>query len=986
MELAMKKCCLLFVSLLAVLFCSAQEIPLRKAWKLDWKNLQVKTTDNCAITLWEDTDAGDTDIYAQKINPSGVTQWATPFIIAGGPGVQEAIALDKTSDNNFILVYSQSGYGYPSGLWVQKFSSNGQRLWGDNGVQILSGYSYAYDAFVVPNTTGGAYISYLTLGSPHTVMGQHLDSYGNQLWTSGGIALASHSNPIQLDGMVSDGAGGVIVNVHKSVNNVITSELIRYSSSGAVIGPNPLMPSLLFPGGRFSILRDAQGSYVLWNFKSDPYSGLTMRKIDNQGNLLHPSSVVFNLSFGSSYANTPMLQPLADGGLMLSYATGSLNGYKLMLFRIGSNYEILWDAPGIQVATPDNSELYGFTASLTPDGGAWLTWLEVQHYPGSRLMKAQYVSPTGDVLWGADGFTLGTPVRYANKPYPIAFGDRCLFVFAEEREMHNSICRIAYNTSGTALTAPEGVPLVRRLAGIAAMIETIAIQDKYLVFWSDSRNGWYNLYYQLCDSNMNPLLEPQGRCFGLPVEGHEGYFQFAKLANNKVAVLHRLESYPVTSLYELHLIDANGNLTYPGEGVQVTDTPNVYDIKMSASGNDVYFGWTETEAGNFRLMGQRISNGELMWGTSGKDLLGGYMAEWINIDSVTERYFCFRKTTENPDLSTTCVLRVNSDGEPETSWPSSGIVIHNYSTYEPVSQLQSLILGNDLIVFYRNVVDGTVVVQGLSSQGTLMWPEQSVVLPFYTNIWDAIVVEGTVLLVYSHSFDPQLLYLQKLDAQGNLLLGEYGVLITDNIQYSYDAQLVKFSSGAMACIWSGYYPQLNGYKDVYMRHISPSGQMIGSASTILCSAWLEQDNVKADAVGNTALIAWSDGRAGILDSEYFVSSIYATRIFSSPVSTDDTLSPTSNQPELYANFPNPFNPVTTIAFSLPESNVITLSVYNLKGQKVKTLVPNSAMPAGLHKVVWNGCDETGKPVGSGVYFYTLETTDHKSTKKMLLMK
>ncbi|MDD3144245.1 MAG: hypothetical protein PHG32_08625, partial [Candidatus Cloacimonetes bacterium] len=88
----MKKMFLIAALLMAVLGLSAQEVALRQAWKLDFRGIQTRTTDNCVIALWEDTDAGDTDIYAQKYDPSGLPQWPQPRIIAGEPGVQEAVA------------------------------------------------------------------------------------------------------------------------------------------------------------------------------------------------------------------------------------------------------------------------------------------------------------------------------------------------------------------------------------------------------------------------------------------------------------------------------------------------------------------------------------------------------------------------------------------------------------------------------------------------------------------------------------------------------------------------------------------------------------------------------------------------------------------------------------------------------------------------------------------------------------------------------
>ena len=89
--------------------------------------------------------------------------------------------------------------------------------------------------------------------------------------------------------------------------------------------------------------------------------------------------------------------------------------------------------------------------------------------------------------------------------------------------------------------------------------------------------------------------------------------------------------------------------------------------------------------------------------------------------------------------------------------------------------------------------------------------------------------------------------------------------------------------------------------------------------------------------------------------------------------------------ELYQNFPNPFNPYTTIRFALPEAEHVTLEVYNLLGQRVISLV-NEQMAAGTHTVVWNGIDAGGRQVATGVYFYRISAGEYNDVKKMILIK
>jgi len=88
---------------------------------------------------------------------------------------------------------------------------------------------------------------------------------------------------------------------------------------------------------------------------------------------------------------------------------------------------------------------------------------------------------------------------------------------------------------------------------------------------------------------------------------------------------------------------------------------------------------------------------------------------------------------------------------------------------------------------------------------------------------------------------------------------------------------------------------------------------------------------------------------------------------------------------LSQNYPNPFNPTTLIEFALPEAADVTLEIYNLLGQKVRTLA-NGHMPAGYFNVVWDGLDNNGKTLSSGTYIYQFKSADRIFTKKMVFMK
>jgi hypothetical protein len=88
---------------------------------------------------------------------------------------------------------------------------------------------------------------------------------------------------------------------------------------------------------------------------------------------------------------------------------------------------------------------------------------------------------------------------------------------------------------------------------------------------------------------------------------------------------------------------------------------------------------------------------------------------------------------------------------------------------------------------------------------------------------------------------------------------------------------------------------------------------------------------------------------------------------------------------LMQNYPNPFNPSTSISFQLAERSNVTVKIFDVRGRMVKTLV-DGVKEAGEYTVQWNGKESTGQQVSSGIYFYTMETDDFSSTRKMVILK
>jgi flagellar hook assembly protein FlgD len=101
-------------------------------------------------------------------------------------------------------------------------------------------------------------------------------------------------------------------------------------------------------------------------------------------------------------------------------------------------------------------------------------------------------------------------------------------------------------------------------------------------------------------------------------------------------------------------------------------------------------------------------------------------------------------------------------------------------------------------------------------------------------------------------------------------------------------------------------------------------------------------------------------------------------------STDDgSLGPESYT--LHQNYPNPFNPVTTISYDIPEDALVNVTIYNMGGEVVKTLI-NQTQTSGYKSIQWNATNTVGQAVSAGLYLYRIHAGDFIMSKKMVLLK
>jgi hypothetical protein len=229
----------------------------------------------------------------------------------------------------------------------------------------------------------------------------------------------------------------------------------------------------------------------------------------------------------------------------------------------------------------------------------------------------------------------------------------------------------------------------------------------------------------------------------------------------------------------------------------------------------------------------------------------------------------------------------------------------------------------------------------------------------------------------------------------------YWVKVTDAVtNFSFPAQTQGGAVGKIAANYSVKHPEVKpnpsfmfvkgkimGRYNVgdWVKVLSEDNHVVGAAE-IIEGGYLRNSAVYGDDVTTEDIDGLKAGEkiAFAYDGDTLTSHVQFNPMSFHEVKLDyDTFLPTTFA--LHQNHPNPFNPITTIRYDLPENGPVSIIIYDLMGREIKTLVKQVSAP-GRYSVNWNGTNQWGKQIASGIYFYRMETPGYQSVKKLIFLK
>lgn len=556
-------------------------------------------------------------------------------------------------------------------------------------------------------------------------------------------------------------------------------------------------------------------------------------------------------------------------------------------------------------------------------------------------------------------------------------------------------------TSDTTQNSGIGV-----LSGEQTLPKTALTSDGgCYISWFDNRNGGYAVYLQ----RLNVLGVPQWPSNGMLVSDHAqnsslvDYDLTIDLNDNAVVVFTDIRSGNLNPF--AYKISPEGSFLWGADGIMLTDSMTYYQpnpkvvttsdggsvilwiyastprkiaiqkydamgvpqwgetpIKLSSgtsenydwpslvssdSGSTILFwcGYTGTfiNPSGYKLYTQKFSSSGVSVWNADRDTVyslgrvSGFYTPRIFSDGVNGAVFCWRDDRNSDNLQSAYVQRFDVNGSAQ--FPVNGAECSTFGSdnhFDPIASYDTS--NGTTYAFWMEANAGQTMAGGLygqrfSSNGTRLWPESGAVIkPMDNNTFSGLSVFARQNSVIVHFNESQF-------GSANNVIKAFALDSAGGFLWSGHVQVVGASSG---------------------EKIHLNSRVSGSGVSIL---------------------SWGDRRAD--GGDIYAQNITADGHYGNLVSIDGAKEPARFR--LIGNFPNPFNPSTTIAFDLPRNNFVGLTLHNTLGQIVRTLFKGIAHE-GRNEIDWDGRDDLGRAVSSGIYLYRLQMDGMSVTKKMILSK
>ncbi len=929
----------------------------------------IQTGDGSVISVWTQTRAGENLLLANKQSVEGVSLWDKDLCVKSGEASKRDIRIARTGDDGYIVAWMEQLASGQDQLLIQKLNTDGDLLWDPAGLVVISdcrkdGAKYFLEGF----WQGGALLFVQPDVSQPRALGYKFDALGTETWASNRPAI-NFEGTLNLQGLVANWVDADIVVAYQTESLGLGMNRFKHFhayGSGSWERSYPKYPGE-YGDHKLCMTGDLRIYDMALTALMDTRIKIKLLTWGGYWNLEEPLEVVVNPSpvplktrfKGSALGLPEILCSTIDNGVStLTWYQFYSAEYPVAEQLIRSSSDVLIDDIDYQ----DNLGKYYFT------------WVEESLVDGTRKLKAQLrENYTGDLVWPQEGLTLSEALDEISGPRCFAWNEVLLSITAEPGNEAKYLRRRAFSSEGTPLLTPEEEIMAEVVSGAAWPVASLDVDDLNFVFFTDSRNASETrLYLQKISQNGELLLQGDGIRLG------SGSASVLKDAINHT-FQHVAALYYSDGLY-LQIFDLDGNTQWPEPGLLIGEAEPL-SARLASWEEDIYVNWViPLENLRKQVMGQRISNGQALWGPEGISLKNEIYSPQTVVGPPVARHFTWSERTSGSYYHV-FGKRLDALGNAEEGWYADGNYLFRGEQLATFKPSQAAMSGNDLILLIEGEAGKPAFAQKVTSDIQLPWGMDGIELLGDSGIYLAGMADEHGVVIGFKSYDG--VYVQAVNTDGEMIYDPPGSKLdqTDPAEVG-GMSLGRFATGHFLAVWSANHFGPSGDLDLYFSRASAWGETLDPNPRLLCKAPGDQDLPRLSNPGlECTFVSWMDGRTGYGDHGQLLTGVRAQLLtWSDTAIGSEPQTPAVNS--LLSCQPNPFRESTRICWDQKEAYAVKIAVFNVRGQLVKSLEPKYS-ERGEQSLLWNGDDDRGRQVGPGIYFIRLQSGPQVQTGKVL---
>ena len=967
-------------------------IPIRQGVHIEWQRTVCPGESGSMIFVWSDTRYGSRNVFAQKVDSSGVLLWGSQgSAVTNLPGRQEDPVAITDGDGGAFIAWVDYRFDDEGDIFIQHIDNQGNRMMDDNGEALARVDGRHLTINMCTDSLGGVFVAWQDKRNflDDDIFGTHVSSNYEIIAPSSGVSI------IQMNG--NQGAKSL----EYAGNNQAT---IIWSDTRSGSGNdiycqkiNMNMEKIFSDGGlEVSATSDLETtprttfmkndtSFVIWQSGTE--------STDIYYNLLTSDGLVFSehlqlCSFNSSKAN-PRIKRNQLGEVFIQWIdyrndpTAGNHYYQ----RVSHGGNISWDQNGIQLdASGDDHH-----ARFSPGGNRELfVYWERGTFPNVDIMY-QGIQSDGSLLLDNAEFVSNVS-GYQSMPNTLFDNNNGSFVVFADQSNGSIDLRVQRMNSDLTSFELNGLIAMNGLDGDIEYPIANYTNDNVVLNWVDARDG---------KKVFGSIINDNGVI--TPVENGQNLTQFDsytfQLENEPVSLLAHdylftaaFDAQSGAKLIRMNKFDLSFQMQWPNEGYVVhQSTLDQRKVKLFETADGIGVVWSEIrDEVDFDLFYQRFNlEGQMQFDSSGVTLMDGV---WVDnyvegIYSTPDSNFILVWVNDVWGSGSLSFQKFNLNGEIAAGWPSDGYTLSSIGDPEKLKgQVISdesgiLVAWEETYNFNKNIKANII-----HWDGTLEWTNGLLLTSAENdqiNIDLAIDESSQTSLVIWEDFqngNDLNIAGQFIDLSNNVLLNE-NVIICSNEEYQQSPVVKNVFDGHFLVLWEderGFLnsdPVLSGGLDIYGQVIHyDHGNVYSDNGIALCQEYHDQKGPQIsllkenqDASQSLWFAYWIDMRSS---GKADLANLYGQALrLSEPMSTEiSNIQP--NSFKVGDAFPNPFNNSIGVQINIRELKPIDVIIVNVMGKVVynEKIIPLSN---GVHSFTWNGKNFYGQDLQVVSIFYSL---------------